>query len=767
MPNEISLGHQSHFPCINLLPIFVVMTLNSTLHLIWYAVALLIALPHSFAQDKVWKANIDNHELKYPWSGGMDACQFAALDLNMDGVDDLVVFDRRGNRWMCFLNDGVTGQISYTWAPQYVRYFPAVSDWVVFADYNGDGKPDLFTYSPGWAGIRVFKNTGLNHPVFTPVVEPYLSSLQGGGYVNIISTNADQPGIADLDGDGDLDLLTFWALGTFVEQHTNRSKELFGHADSLIFEKTSFCWGRIAESEERNTIFLDTCLFNRFTGNYRHRGATMLLHDFTGNALPDLLLGDVDYPGLTLLMNGGSAANAYIVAQDTSFPSNDIPVRLFSMPGAYLIDVNNDGLKDLIVSPFDPNYNVTENYSSIWLYINEGNPKQPVFRLYSKRFLQDQTIDFGSGAYPVMFDLDGDGLTDIVAGNIGRYIRSWFFGNTLHSSYESSIQVFSQMDSPKGIYFLRTQSDLAGLSALGRRGLVPAFADISGNGLPDMLVGSETGGLIYVAQEAPGQWVMRSTNFGNIQTPQWSAPALFDLDEDGTTDLIIGSRNGRLILYKGIIFGDSLGFQFIKNNLGGIDVTDYTVSYDGFSVPQGFIAPDGKPMLVVGSESGKITLFGNIRGNLNGSFDASNDWQSIIDTTVASVNAGFRSAAFIGRLGKEQKLQMLAGNFSGGLELWNGSAEVKPGIVETPSQTLLLWPNPAIGVVRFDAGAETNGLAVLKIYDFSARVVHSEIIALNAGKGRFSVWSLRSGIYLIEIEPDNGEIKRSKLVKTH
>ena len=32
-------------------------------------------------------------ELINPWTGGMNFCQFSKIDLNLDGVDDLFVFD--------------------------------------------------------------------------------------------------------------------------------------------------------------------------------------------------------------------------------------------------------------------------------------------------------------------------------------------------------------------------------------------------------------------------------------------------------------------------------------------------------------------------------------------------------------------------------------------------------------------------------------------------------------------------------------------------
>ena len=38
----------------------------------------------------------DNFDLKNPWSGGLNFCQFSKIDLNLDGVEDLFVFDKSG-----------------------------------------------------------------------------------------------------------------------------------------------------------------------------------------------------------------------------------------------------------------------------------------------------------------------------------------------------------------------------------------------------------------------------------------------------------------------------------------------------------------------------------------------------------------------------------------------------------------------------------------------------------------------------------------------
>ncbi|PKP53058.1 MAG: hypothetical protein CVT92_05660 [Bacteroidetes bacterium HGW-Bacteroidetes-1] len=697
--------------------------------------------------------------LTFPWTGGLDACQFGTMDLNGDGVSDLLAFDRRGNRLLCFLNEGMEGEIAYQFAPQYTRFFPELFEWVVFLDYDNDGFEDIFTYSPGWAGIRVFRHLGTTPPSFDLMVSPYLTSLQGGGYVNIISTNADYPAILDIDEDGDVDILTFWALGSYIELHLNQSIEKYGHPDSLDFKKTDFCWGRVAENEENNILYLDSCLFNReqifAKEGFRHRGATMLVTDFTGNGLPDMLLSDVDYSGFTLLQNGGTIDNAFIVSQDTAFPSYDVPARIFSMPVAAYIDVNNDGLKDLLVSPFDPNPQVTENLNSIWLYLNEGSIDQPVFRLYTKNFLQNQTIDHGSGAYPVLFDINGDSKKDLIVGNIGQYVRSWYIANTLHSEYISKLAYYENIGDDSQVIFQLMDHDFAGLSILKLNGLTPAFADLNGDGLPDMLVGNEEGRLILVEQISNGAWQIKSIFYQDIDVGSWSAPQLFDLDGDGIVDLLIGGRNGKISYYKGFETKGEISFEYVTDYLGYVNVTDFSLSYDGFSVPCFFHTNEGNLMLSVGSEQGKIFLFDQIWGNIDGSFRETNDWNMVLDTSLTNLDVGIRSAGFVGQISAKSTLQLIAGNFSGGLQLFNGDATVAPGLFEKTALQFEILPNPANESVLISTKDILERKISIQLFSIEGKLLQKKEIESSLISTRIDISFLPKGVYVISLQSDD------------
>ena len=74
----------------------------------------------------------------------------------------------------------------------------------------------------------------------------------------------------------------------------------------------------------------------------------MLLHDFDGNGLPDLLLGDVDSPYNILLYNHGTPTDAQMTAQDTAWPPQT-PIQLYSMPAASMVTLPGREAPSLVV----------------------------------------------------------------------------------------------------------------------------------------------------------------------------------------------------------------------------------------------------------------------------------------------------------------------------------------------------------------------------------------------------------------------------------
>ena len=152
------------------------------------------------------------------FSGGINSGQFSEIDLNLDGKMDIVVFDKSGNKISPFINDNG----NYIYAPQYRNNFPKAHDWMLLADYNCDGKNDIYTYSSG--GMAIYKNTSITNLSFSLVTSLVLSNY-GSNNINIYISPVDIPAITDIDYDGDLDILTFSILGGFIEYHKNMAME--------------------------------------------------------------------------------------------------------------------------------------------------------------------------------------------------------------------------------------------------------------------------------------------------------------------------------------------------------------------------------------------------------------------------------------------------------------------------------------------------------------------------------------------------------------
>ena len=614
--------------------------------------------------------------LSDPWGGGLNSCLFGEIDLNMDGINDLLVFDISSNRVLPFINNGTSGMVDYTYAPQYRSKIPPLQAWMEMADYNCDGKNDIFTSSNG--GITVYKNTsdivnGLSFQLATTNI----LALQNTNLIPIYVSTVNYPAIADVDNDGDLDILNDYVLGTYVSYYKNQSMELYGNCDSLTFTLENNCYGKFGISMYNNHITLnDSCPYGKDDNNappapkaIEHIGSTLLAADLNGDGLIDLLAGDVGYPGIIKLTNGGTPANAFMVSQDTMFPSNSVRVNLLAFPAPCLIDVNNDGLKDLLLSPFDPTPATSENLKSCWYYKNDGTSTVPVFDYQYNNFLQKDMIDVGAGAYPVLADYDGDGLPDLFIGNYGVHDSSYYYYGVLMSTFRSKIALYKNIGTTSSPEYQFVTHDFAGISQRNLTGVIPTFGDINGDGVQEMIIGNSDGTLdLYNNTDGPGQpmnMVLSQTNYQGITAGKFAAPQLVHLSNDSLFDLVIGNQNGTLVYYKNTGTKTNPVFTHVTDSLGWVVVARHWQSVYGYSVPCFFKDSTNHFRLFVGSESGYIYYYKDIDGNLSGHF-------TLKDSMLLYINEGSRSAVAVGNLNNDSYPDMIVGNYSGGLSFFKG-----------------------------------------------------------------------------------------------
>jgi hypothetical protein len=706
----------------------------------------------------------DSPFIKYPWAGGLNSCQFGQIDINLDGIPDLVIFDRHGNRILPFINKGTSGMTDYELHSELASLFPDLHDWVIFADYNCDGRQDIFTYSSG--GIRVFSNVSTSVLQFR-LVTNLLQSFYYTGDVGILVTPSDYPAVADIDNDGDLDLLTFFGLGSYIEYHKNLSVETFGNCDSLDYRLTDKCWGDIKESEGSNYLTLNiTCPYKSAPfpsascndGGSRHTGSTFLVTDLNGDGVKDLVLGDVDFPDLISLINGGTTDSGHMISQDTLFPSSSKPVNLFSFPAMGFLDLDNDNVKDLVVSPFDPAYSISENYRSVWFYKNTGSDSIPDFQFVNDRFFQDEMIDDGSNSFPVLFDIDGDGLPDLFTGDYGYYDSSWYFQGVLHSSYTSRISYFKNTGTLSNPEFTLITDDFAGLSSQHLTGIYPTFGDVDGDGDPDLIIGNSDGTLIYLQNTGSRQspvFAGQVYKYQDIDVGDFSAPQLFDLDNDGRYDLIIGEQKGNLNYFHNDGTVNNPLFRLVTDSLGKINVTDYNLFYDGFSTPFFFRDKSNKIKLISGSQQGTVFYYTGIENNLTGKFNPSDSLFALITDAPFSVQCGIRTAACIGTLSDPLYMDLIVGNWSGGLNYFSHKS-IPPSVQgfrspDSKDPEIRIYPNPSDKEFQISVGGPQSfpKLTIILVNSLGQEVLMRTISHQNSTT--VNTASFPAGLYILHV----------------
>jgi len=691
----------------------------------------------AFLQSQTLSVTKNGDQLINPWAGGANVPQLSSIDLNKDGVLDLIIFDKNGDQINCFINNGTPGEVDYHYAPEYNELFPPLEDWVLLRDYNCDGKMDIFTSENG--AIRVYKNSNSTEQLSFELIGTILTD-RGSGPTNLYVSSVDIPHIGDLDFDGDLDILTFSIIGSHVEWHKNNSIEEYGVCDSLDFTLADFCWGDFSENFSDNSVTLNDCSKKSTPKTAKHSGSTVTALDLNDDNYYELLLGDVTFDNLVMLENSASTENALMISQDVNFPSYNTSVNLTKFPAAYYLDLNNDAKKDLIVTP--NGNNVSHNFENIWFYENISPTDEVELNLVQKNVLLDEMIEVGSGAHPVFFDYNNDGLMDLIVANYGYYITGGNFNSQL-ALYENT----GTITEPKLEWITDDYAELGDLNF--ENNIIPTFGDLDNDGDKDMLVGDSNGKLHLLKNiEINGEanFFMNAVNYLDIDVGSFASPFLVDLDRDGDLDLIIGSRQGQIFHYENQGDINEADFVLINDTLGNINLTDpiYNTAYTTPIV----IDTNNGYELYVGTEKGHLYHYNTIEDNIDGTFELVSDSMQLYSKSIKTAPALFD-------LNNDGWNDMLIGLYTGGIHLlWGGDLN-EFSSTELKKASLTISPNPSKG--------EYNISSSKLISSVSVYTINGKEILKQDHSSKFNLTTFPTGLYFVKVLFNDSTIQYTKV----
>ena len=334
-----------------------------------------------------------------------DTFSIALGDVDGDGDLDLVVGNyAQVNR--LYLNDGTASPFNGVSGTD-ISIDTDATRTVTLGDVDGDGDLDLIAGNQNQAN-RLYLNNGTATP-FSGVF---------GSDISSDTNNTMSIALGDVDGDGDLD------LAEVTEDQANRlylnngtADPFSGVAGSDISSDTHDSWSIVLADVDGDGD-LDMLEGNQFQTNrlYLNNGTADPFSGVTGSNISSetdntrtIVLGDVDGDGdLDLLAGNSNQTNRLYLNRRTSVPFNVVTAsKLTTDTGdTYSIalgDVDGDGDLDLVAG----NYLDTNR-----LYLNNGTA-DPFGGVAGANISTDAHRTYCL----VLADVDGDGDLDLLAGN--------------------------------------------------------------------------------------------------------------------------------------------------------------------------------------------------------------------------------------------------------------------------------------------------------------------------------------------------------------
>ena len=717
-------------------------------------------LPPSW-EPGTWSVVLDEVALSNPWVGGLTAPQWSAFDADLDGDDDLFAFDRDGSRVLMF--ERIPGG-DLTLRKDWTEGWPDMVDWCLLRDYNCDDKPDIFTSHQN--GIRVFTNTTQSGegPSFDPEPVTLFATFDLIGSdpsdLPVICLGMDLPAIMDHDDDGDLDIITFTETASTLYRFEGQTP------CGLDLECTNRCYGMLAEAAENNALFIGDdfeCSFNvenpgmvvsDVSRTGLHAGGALTSLQLEPGGPKDLIISDVTYPeALAVVLEVGPSSLDSATHVDPTFPSNlygDQAVNLARFPAAFHLDVDQDGVRDLLFSPNTPLE--TNDDESVHFFRNTGTEDEPAWQFITNNYLQDGMVDLGRGAYPSFHDFDGDGLLDLAVANKERYEGV--------DQTPAAVAVFRNVGTTTEPQFDLVDLDWIALEDFQIESPYPAFGDLDGDGDLDVLVGDELGRIHEFTNVAPaGAWpefaltalsIPEDGSGEAIDVGQFATPQLHDMDGDGDLDMVVGEKNGTLTLFERTSVGSwSKYISPIHGENWGNILVDNLLGINGYSVPA--LTPTSEGLRIfVANETGTVQDFGLASDNWDAELLEVND-------AVFGGREGFRCAAAIADVDNDGLLDALVGIQNGGLLAYSSSTDTLiVNAAALPAWEWQVMPNPGRDALRWRSAQPWSG--ELTAWSVTGRKV-GHVVVQGQREGAMETTDWAPGTYVIRpvLTPGNSK----------